>query len=156
MKNLFKAIKSFLCGTKAKPAKPFAKYDAEQINKELDDEIKAIIREDLIQQAKTVPLCNLDGAPNPAWVKIFQFGFPKLTEAEILAKQQKLIAEELSVIEAFLNKELVVPGDDSWMDEIQPELKRDPLGYWHVLINNQWCAIADINRFNLKPRPPVC
>jgi hypothetical protein len=139
MNALIQRAKDYLFGKTTVEKIP--SYDKEQINKELAVELQETLKVDLIMQAKTVPLSTLDGKPNPQWVKIFKLGFPNLLEEEIKAKQLELIQAEVAIIDAFLDKE-DVEVDDSWIDDLNPEVKMDDLGYWHVKINGQWCAIA--------------
>jgi len=139
MKALIQRAKEFLFGKAAIEKTPL--YDKEKIDTFLADELQATLKTDLIMQAKTIPLSTLDGKPNPQWVKIFKLGFPNLLEEEIKAKQLELIQAEVAIIDAFLDKK-DVEVDDSWIDDLNPEIKMDDLGYWHVKINGQWCAIA--------------
>lgn len=141
MNTLLQRMKDFLFGKPAIVKTVEATYDKDKINSELAKELQETLKIDLIMQAKTIPLSTLDGKPNPQWVKTFKLGFPNLLEEEIKAKQLELIQEELAIIEAFLDKKDIQLSED-WINELEPEIKMDELGYWHVKINGQWTAIA--------------
>lgn len=136
------SIKNFFRKSPTAIVESSATYDPTAFNERLVGEATTAIQEDLVSKAKTVPLTNLDGKPNPKWVEMFQLGFPNLLQAEIEAKQQELIKAELAIIDAFLDKE-DVEVDASWIDELKPEIKIDELGLWHVKIHGQWAQLAD-------------